>query len=78
MKTSIAIVALLLAAAVLFGCTNVQQNPPQQPPPQQPPGGQPQVAMPIEDIAAQELESELPSGYENFTNLEDLLVDATG
>ncbi|MCX6776103.1 MAG: hypothetical protein NT130_04625 [Candidatus Micrarchaeota archaeon] len=74
MKTFIAIVALLLAAAMLFGCT---QNA-QQPPSQQPPQGQPQVTItPVEDIAAQQLESELPSGYENLANLDDMLFDAT-
>jgi len=79
MKTFIAIVALLLVAAMLFGCMqNAQQNPPpQQPPSQQPPQGQPQVTTPVEDIAAQQLENELPSANENLTNLNDMLVNAT-
>ena len=74
MKKIIALVALLLIGAVLLGCT--QQNPPsQQPPSQQPPQGQPQVnAMPIEDIAADAMTSDLPSGYENLTEFDGLLA----
>ncbi|MCX6776999.1 MAG: hypothetical protein NTY73_03470 [Candidatus Micrarchaeota archaeon] len=78
MKTFMAIFALLLVAAMLFGCTqNIPQQPPSQQPPQGQPSGQPRVTTPVEDIAAQQLESKLPSGYENLTNLNDMLVNAT-
>ncbi|NYZ76274.1 hypothetical protein H0N98_03420 [Candidatus Micrarchaeota archaeon] len=74
MKKIIAFVALLFIAAVLFGCT--QQG--QQNPPSQQPEGQPQVTFaPVEDIAAQQLESEIPNGNENLTDLNDVLVTLT-
>jgi len=69
MKKIISLVALLLIGAVLLGCT--QQNPPSQ----QPPQGQPQVnAMPVEDIAADAMTSDLPNGYENLTEFDGLLA----
>jgi PBP1b-binding outer membrane lipoprotein LpoB len=74
MKTFIAIIALLFVAAILVGCT---QNTPQQQPPQGQPSGQPQVTTPVEDIAAQQLETELPSGNENLASLNDMLINAT-
>jgi hypothetical protein len=66
------ILILLLFAAFLFGCTQQGQPPSQQPP------GQPQVtAAPVEDVAAQALENNVPSSNENLTNLDDMLVNGT-
>jgi len=76
MKKIIAFVALFFIAAVLFGCT--QKGDGYQNPSSQQPEGQPQVrAAPVEDIAAQQLESEIPNGSENLTDLNDVLVTLT-
>jgi hypothetical protein len=70
MKNIIALVALLLVSALLFGCTQ------QKPPSQGQPSGQPQVtAAPVEDVAANALENDVPSSNENLTNLDGMLVN---
>jgi PBP1b-binding outer membrane lipoprotein LpoB len=69
MKKIIAALALLLIAAILFGCMQkTEQKPPEQPP------EQPQVTIPVENIAADELAKEIPSGDENMTGLDDILI----
>ena len=78
------ILILLLFAALLLGCTQQgqatqgqNQSQPSQPTYQQT-AGQPQVtSAPVEDIAAQALESSVPSSNDNLTNLNDMLVNAT-
>jgi ABC-type Zn uptake system ZnuABC Zn-binding protein ZnuA len=87
MRKLIPLLILVLFAALLFGCTQQGQQAPQgqnqssQPPSQQPnspqPGQTQVTAAPIEDIAAQALENNVPSGSDNLTNLDDLLVNAT-
>jgi len=71
MKKIIALIALLLVGAILFGCA--QQNPPSQQPP-----GQSQVkSAPVEDIAAQQLESEIPNGSDNLADLNAVMATLT-
>ncbi|MEM3555985.1 MAG: DUF6479 family protein [Candidatus Micrarchaeia archaeon] len=65
------LIALLLIAAFIFGCAQKAEQPPQQEQPEQP-----KVTTPIEDIAANELEKEMPAGEENFTELDELLVNS--
>ncbi|QLJ52486.1 MAG: hypothetical protein Sv326_0311 [Candidatus Fermentimicrarchaeum limneticum] len=69
MKKTIALI-LLLVSAMLFGCT---QKGGAQPSGGQP-GTQPKVTAAVEDIAADELAKQIPSGEENFTELDDILV----
>jgi len=68
MKKTIAVI-LLLVSAMLFGCMQkAEENPPSQP------SGQPQVTTAVEDIAADELAKQIPSGEGNFTELDDILT----
>lgn len=70
MRRLIPLLILMLFAAFLFGCTQQGQNPPLQQPPQL-------TNQPIEDIAAQTLEGDVPSSNENLTDLDYVLVSAT-
>jgi PBP1b-binding outer membrane lipoprotein LpoB len=76
MKKIIAIIAVLLVFAFLFGC--LQKPSGGQPSSQGQSNGQSQVtAKPVEDIGADALENDIPGGEENLTNLDDALLNFT-
>jgi|GEM_PF-5311544 len=70
MNKTIIIISLLLAA-FLFGCAQKAEQPPSQKQPEQP-----RITTPVEEIAANELEKEMPSEEGNFTELDELLVSS--
>ena len=74
MRKLIPIVAVLVAFALLFGCT---QKGGEQPSGGQP-GTQPKVTAAVEDIAADALANEIPGDEWNSTELDNALLNMTG